>query len=244
MTTDAEIRVLPDAPAASIAAADAVIAALKGAIVRHGRATIALSGGSTPRAMYAHFADASHASIEWDRIHLLWGDERCVPPGHPRSNFGMARDAFITSIPIPASNVHRMQGELPPERAAAEYREVLHALFGDGMPRIDVVHLGVGTDGHTASLFPFDPALDETDRTVCVTHQSETGEDRLTLTLPVINAAARVDFLALGAEKAGIVRTVLYGDRDPARVPAQGVAPTSGTVVWTLDAESAQQLRP
>jgi len=242
MTTRPEIRVLPSAQAASIAAADAVIGALRSAVERYGRATIALSGGNTPRAMYAHFAHASHTSIEWDRIHLLWCDERCVPPDHPRSNFGMARDAFIARIPIPSSNVHRMHGELPPERAAAEYRDVLQALFRDGMPTIDIVHLGVGTDGHTASLFPFDPALDESDRTVCVTRHPETGEERITLTLPVINAAARVDFLALGAEKADVVKTVLYGVRDPARVPAQGVTPTSGVVVWTLDLEAAQQL--
>lgn len=255
MTTDAEIRVLPNAHTASIAAADAVITALNSAIARRGRATIALSGGNTPRAMYAHFADTSHAShashahalhaaIEWDRVHLLWGDERCVPPEHPRSNFGMARDAFIARVPIPPANVHRMKGELPPERAAAEYREELRALFGDGVPRIDVVHLGVGADGHTASLFPFDPVLDETEQTVCVTHQPETGEARLTLTLPVINAAEHVEFLAMGADKAAIVKTVLRGTRDPARLPAQGVAPINGSVVWTLDAESAQGIRP
>lgn len=242
MKTDAEIRVLPDAHAASIAAADAVIEALNRAVVRRGRATLALSGGNTPRAMYAHFADASHASLEWDRIHLLWGDERCVPPDHPRSNFGMARDAFISRIPIPASNVHRMYGELPPERAAAEYRDGLRDLFGEGMPRIDIVHLGVGNDGHTASLFPFDPVLDETDDTVCVTRQPDTGESRITLTPAVINAAERVDFLALGADKAAIVRTVLHGEHDPARVPAQCVRPADGTVVWTLDAAAAQQL--
>ncbi len=242
--TDARIRVLPDARTASIAAADAVIAALQAAVGRNGRATIALSGGDTPRMMYAHFAQALPASLPWDRIHLFWGDERCVPPEHPRSNFGMARDAFIAHVPVPPSNVHRMRGELPPDRAAAAYREELRALFGQGLPRFDVVHLGLGDDGHTASLFPFDPVLDERERTVCATRQPGTGEARITLTLPVINAAARVDFLVLGADKAAIVRTVLHGEREPARVPAQGVAPAGGTVVWTLDSASAEQLGP
>lgn len=242
--TDARIRVLPDARTASIAAADAVIAALQAAVGRNGRATIALSGGDTPRMMYAHFAQALPASLPWDRIHLFWGDERCVPPEHPRSNFGMARDAFIAHVPVPPSNVHRMRGELPPDRAAAAYREELRALFGQGLPRFDVVHLGLGDDGHTASLFPFDSVLDERERTVCATRQPGTGEARITLTLPVINAAARVDFLVLGADKAAIVTTVLHGEREPARVPAQGVVPAGGTVVWTLDSASAEQLGP
>ena len=162
-----------------------------------------------------------------------------MPPRHPRSNFGMAREAFVARVPIPPGNVRRMRGELPPAEGAARYAEELAAFFGSGIPRFDFGHLGVGPDGHTASLFPYDALLHERERTVGVALHRPLGEWRLTLTLPVLNAAAEVEFLVLGAGKADIVRTVVRGPLDPLRVPAQLVRPRDGELAWVLDEAAA-----
>ncbi len=232
------VEVYPDGAAASRAAAEAAADVMIQAVERNGRATVALSGGSTPVEMYEQFATPElSARIPWDRVHLLWGDERCVPPGHPRSNFGMAWRAFISGVPIPSENLHRMRGELPPKAGAEEYRRLLDHLFTGDLPRFDLVHMGVGDDGHTASLFPYQmETLFERDMTACNAFHVDAGEYRITLTLPVINAAARIDFLALGQHKASIVRTVLHGPLDPVRIPAQLVHSADGEVVWTVDA--------
>lgn len=236
-TSSPRVEVYPDAATASRAAAEAAARVMIQAVERSGRATVALSGGSTPFEMYQQFATPElSARIPWDSVHLLWGDERCVPPGHPRSNFGMAWRAFISRIPIPAANVHRMRGELPASEGAEDYRRVLAELFGRDLPRFDLIHMGVGSDGHTASLFPYQmDALFEREKTATTAFRVDEGEHRITLTLPVINAAHRVDFLVLGAEKAAVVRTVLHGPLDPIRIPAQLVRPTDGECVWTVD---------
>lgn len=235
------IEVHPDAHAASRAGAESFVERAVAAVEARGVFTVALSGGSAPREMYGLLAEAPYVErVPWHGVHLFWGDERCVPPKHPRSNYGMACAAFVGRVPIPNANVHRMRGELPAKAGAEDYAGELAAFFGPGVPRFDLVHLGVGPDGHTASLFPFDEPLRERDRAVGTALHRPLGEWRLTLTLPVINAAARVEILALGAEKAAIVRKVIEGPLDPFRLPAQLVRPVER--VWMLDAAAGAGL--
>jgi 6-phosphogluconolactonase len=239
--SEARIEVHPDAHAAARAGAEAFAAEARQAVEARGRFSVALSGGTAPREMYSLLA--ADARIPWEGVHLFWGDERCVPPLHPRSNYAMAYDAFIRHVPIPEANVHRMRGELPAEEGAAQYREELAAFFGPGVPRFDVIHLGLGPDAHTCSLFPFDPLLRERTLTAAPALMRELGEPRVTFTVPVVNAAARVEMFVVGAGKADVVRKVLEGPRDPFRLPAQLVAPADGESVWIVDQAAAASLR-
>jgi len=196
--------------------------------------TIALSGGGTPRGLYEMLAAPPYREqIPWQRMHVFWGDERCVPPDHPGSNYRMAREALLDHVPIPAHNVHRIHGELGTEAAAQAYNAKLRAFFGAPWPTFDLVLLGLGNDGHTASLFPGSDALKETARpAVGVTaHYENRPAQRVTLTLPAINAARQVLFLAAG--KAGIVQAVL--NEPDAGYPAQRVRPTTGELFWLVD---------
>jgi 6-phosphogluconolactonase len=236
------IEVYADAQAASRASAESFARHAVAAVQARGRFSVALSGGSAPEQSYRMLGDEPFRSmIPWEGVHLFWGDDRCVTPGHPRSNFRMANAAFITRVPIPPRNVHLMPGELPPGEGAAKYAEELQAFFGPGVPRFDLVHLGIGPDGHTASLFPFDDLLREREHTVGWSLHRPLGEWRLTLTVPVLNAARRVEMLALGAGKASIVRGALEGPIDPFRIPAQLVRP-AGEMVWMLDRGAAKEL--
>ena len=241
----ARVLVYPDAHAASRALAESFAERAAEAVRARGRFSVALTGGSGPVEAYRMLAEEPLRSrVPWEGVHLFWGDERCVPPGHARSNFGMADAAFVSRVPIPPENVHRMHGELPPERGAAEYAEELAAFFGAGGPRFDLVHLGVGPDGHVASLFPFSGPLRERGRTVATALHRPLGEPRLTLTLPVLNAARRVELPVHGADKADIVSMVLRGPPDPFRIPAQFVRPAEGEMVWMVDAAAAGRLYP
>lgn len=236
------IEIYADAQAASRAAAESFAQQAAEAVQARGRFSVALSGGSAPEQSYRMLGDEPFRSmIPWDGVHLFWGDDRCVTPGHPRSNFRMANTAFITRVPIPPQNVHRMPGELPPREGAARYAAELEAFFGPGVPRFDLVHLGIGPDGHTASLFPFDDLLRERERTVGWSLHRPLGEWRLTFTVPVLNAARRVEMLALGEGKASIVRSALEGPIDPYSIPAQLVRP-AGEMVWMLDRGAASGL--
>jgi len=237
----ARVEVHSDAHAAARAGAEAFVAEARAAVEARGRFSVALSGGTAPREMYALLAD--DARIPWDGVHLFWGDDRCVPPLHPRSNYAMAWSAFIRHVPIPPENVHRIHGELPAEEGAARYREELEAFFGPGVPRFDVIHLGLGPDAHTCSLFPFDDLLRERSLTVAPALMRELGEPRVTFTVPVVNAAARVEMFVVGAGKAEVVRKVLEGPRDPFRLPAQLVDPADGEYVWIMDEAAAASLR-
>lgn len=231
-----------DAAAASAASADAFVAAAREAIAARGRFVAVLAGGTAPMRAYALLAEEPRASaVDWARVHLFWGDERCVPPGHPRSNFGAAWRA-LSRLPLPAANVHRMRGELPPPAAAEAYAREVAAAMGDGPPRWDLLHLGVGADAHTASLFPFSSTLLDRGRTVTTALKLPEGEWRVTLTLPALNSARRIEFLAFGADKAWTLRAVLRGPRDPFRLPAQLIAPGEGDVVWRLDRAAAAGL--
>ncbi len=243
------IEVLRDAGALALRAADLFALAAQEAAAAHGRFAVALSGGETPRALYGLLARQQFSQkVPWRRVRLYWGDERCVPPDDPASNYGMAHDAFIKHVPIDAANVHRMRGEDDPVEAARLYDAELRALAAEERPRaevpvFDLVLLGLGGDGHTASLFPHSDALAVED-SFCAATQAPDGSPRLTITAPVINAARRVWFLVGGAQKAGMVAEVLEGLRAPNAVPAQGVAPAHGTMTWLLDEAAAAELSP
>ena len=233
--------VVAETPAALAArAADEFEAAAAGAIATAGRCSVALSGGKTPRAMLESLAPRA---IDWSAVHLFWSDERCVAPDDPSSNYGMARDALLAKIDVPQANVHRMRGELAPARGASAYDAELRAFFGDAPPRFDLLYLGLGPDGHTASLFPGTAALAVTDRWCAANEVTEgvASPWRLTLTFPAIDAAKRVIFLVEGIDKADILAAVL-GGQDGRRYPAQSIAPSDGELVWLVDAAAASKL--
>lgn len=229
------------------AAASRIAGILRRALERRGRARVALSGGKTPRETYRLLAQPPHRdALDWPLVEVFWGDERCVPPDHPESNYRMALEALLFDLPIPKRNIHRMRGEADPAAAAREYQETLRVAFqvsGREVPRFDLVLLGMGLDGHVASLFPGSPALQEPARLVVATYVQKVRGWRLTLTPRVLTAARHVLFLVTGAEKAAIVRDVLEGPADPERLPAQTVKPTTdGQVDWLLDREAAKLL--
>ena len=237
------IDVHPDARAASRAGAESFAEAARAAVEARGCFSVALTGGSAPGEMYRLLAeDPVRSAIPWEGVHLFWGDERCVPPGHPRSNFRMAWRAFVSRVPIPPQNVHRMRGEMGSRDGADHYRAEVEAFFGPGIPRFDLIHLGVGTNAHVCSLFPFDALLREGDDPVGGALLLPEGEPRISLTVPVLNAAARVQMIVLGAAKADVVRKALRGPIDPFRLPVQLVRPTDGEAEWLLDAPAAARL--
>jgi 6-phosphogluconolactonase len=215
------------------------------AIAARGRFAVALSGGRTPNDLYRRLASDPAGAVDWNRVHLFWGDERCVPPDDPQSNYGTAMKAFAGAA-IPSANVHRVPAEIePPETGAARYAAELATFFaaGAGAPlAFDLVLLGLGPDGHTASLFPGSAALTETARTVVANWAPSQQAFRVTLTYPVLNAARQVLFLVTGSEKADIVARLL-GDGD-ASLPAAGVRPGAGRLSFLLDAAAAAKLPP
>jgi 6-phosphogluconolactonase len=219
------------------------------AAAANGRARIAISGGSTPKAAFAllaHPAQPWRAQMPWDKLDLWWVDERCVPPDHADSNYRMTREAMLGKVPLQPEQIHRMEGELDPNAAAARYELELRNGFGlkdADLPRFDLLQLGMGPDGHTASLFPHTEALHETSRLVTANHV-ETVKDswRVTLTQPVINHAADVFFLIGGQDKAQIVKEVLLGPHDPERLPSQMIRPASGILTLLLDTAAAALL--
>jgi 6-phosphogluconolactonase len=203
---------------------------------------MALSGGSTPRRMHELLAET--AGIDWSRVHIYWGDERTVPPDHPESNYRMTRETLLDRIDIPEGNIHRMRGEIDPDESAREYEELLQQTFGTtppDVPRFDVVVLGVGSDGHTASLFPGTEALKERERWVVANEVPQQQTTRITLTYPVLNNADLVIFLAAGANKQDALKSVFSGG-DEERPPAAFVQP-AGRVIWFLDAEAGTALK-
>ena len=239
----AEITVVDDPAALAAAAAAQFVQAATQGLARQARWAMALSGGATPQAAYQRLAEPDLASqVDWVRVHFFWGDERCVPPDHPESDYGMARAALLDHIPVPATNVHRMRGELDPAEAAAAYQAELESFFGLAWPLFDLVWLGLGEDGHTASLFPGTAALRETQRYVVANWVEKLNAWRLTLTAPVINHASRRTFLVTGSRKAQILKEVLQGPYQPEVRPAQLVLPEAGALVWLVDRDAASQL--
>ncbi len=247
MTT---VRTLADVEALTEAAAEHILELARAAIADQGRFSVALSGGSTPRHLYARLAEPDLASqIDWSCVHVFWGDERAVPPDHEDSNYRMARDALLDHVPLPPENVHRINSELAPAAAAAEYEGVLRTYFGalakKGRPlaaSFDLVLLGMGDDGHTASLFPGADAIWASKRWVAAYHVDKLDAWRITLTPVAINAAAQVTFLVSGANKAPRLRQVLYGPYQPNVLPAQIVRPEKGRLLWLIDEAAAGHL--
>lgn len=242
--TGREVRIFPDLHALSHAAADTVRVLARKAVSDHGRFTAALSGGSTPKELYTLLAERPYRDqIPWKRVHLFWADERCVPPEHVDSNFRLVQEPLLSRVAIPEENVHRIKGERGPDRAASEYEQELKAFFGeDGFPVMDLIILGVGEDGHTASLFPGSPLIGERDRLAAPVPSGNHEHERVTLTLPVIDHARQVLFLASGAAKQNVIRSLL-ADGNPDGLPAGLVRSAMGSSAWYLDKAAASHLR-
>ena len=240
------VRMVDDLAALARAAAEEFAHAAEEAVRARGRFTVALSGGSTPRSLHRLLATDYRDRIDWRAVHVFWGDERHVPPDHPESNFRMARETLLDAVPVPPENIYRIPAENPDAaRAAMDYEETLCAAFGlsrGELPRFDLLVMGIGEDGHTASLFPGSDALHERERLVIAPWVEKLGTFRITLTPPVLNHGANVLFLVSGEEKAEAVRTALEGERDPDRCPAQIVRPESGSLLWLVDRAAASRL--
>lgn len=244
----AEVRILPDSAALSRAAADEFLCAARHAVDKSSRYTVALSGGSTPKAIFGLLAvDEAEGcnKLSWDKVQVFFGDERHVPPDHPDSNYRMASEALLSKVPIPPANVHRIRAELDAARAALEYENEIRSAFGSragGIPRFDLIMLGMGPDGHTASLFPGSAALKEQSALVCANWVEKFNSHRITFTYPLLNSAAEVMFVACGADKADMLRNVLLGAPSGQAYPAQDVRPASGQLLWLVDEAAAGKL--
>ena len=242
----ADIRVLDDLQHIAAAAADEFISRAQRAIEHHGRFTVALSGGSTPKALHVVLAERSAKNpklIDWSRVEIFFGDERHVPPDHPDSNFRMANETLLSKVPIPPSNIHRMGCENPDAtQAAAEYDRELAKLFqlrNDQLPRFDLILLGMGPDGHTASLFPGTNAIQELKKRVVANWVPKLNTWRVTFTRPVINQAECVLLMVCGPDKAAALREVM-GEGGPDQYPVKYIQPTHGELVWLLDKAAAE----
>lgn len=242
MSEQGDLQIRPDADGVAHALAEAFVRAAGDAIAERGVFNVALSGGKTPRAGYELLATEPYRSqVDWSKVYVYFGDERCVPPSDERSNYRMAEQAFLGAVGVPRENVHRIRGEIDPGFAANEYASLLRTALGNA-PQFDLVLLGLGEDGHTASLFPGTlPQVDDGALVRAVDAQPE-GIWRVTITPRVINSAERVVFAVEGAEKASIFATVYAGPKDPMRYPAQLVAPSSGNLTWLVDTAAASAL--
>lgn len=233
-----DLRVCEDVGDLTRRAAEAIAQEIAGAVRGHGRCSIALAGGSTPRPIYRLLASRFKDQVPWKGVHIFWGDERFVPAGHPERNETMVREALLDHVPCPSSNIHAVPAASTPAEAAERYEAVLRTHFQAPWPRFDLVLLGLGADAHTASLFPGSPALREHTRWVVAAAVPADPPVRVTLTLPVFNHAALAYFVVAGSNKASALRSALDGT-DPERFPAAGVRP-DGPAVWWVDRDAAQ----
>jgi len=239
-----EVRVFADVNELSLRAAEATVRTINESVQTNGSFSLALSGGNTPRILYRLLSSQFRDLIPWTKVHVFWGDERYVPPGDPHSNYHMARETLLDGVPCPPGNVHRMPTELPnPDVAAWVYEKTLRSYFSKDWPRFDLVLLGLGDEGHTASLFPGSPVLEETRRWVVAVKAPADPPLRLTLTLPALNHAANVYFLVTGSNKAQVLHHVLTGSPDPENYPASGLRLAQGTVIWWVDREAAALIK-
>jgi 6-phosphogluconolactonase len=246
VTARFELRRLTTPQGLFQAAAEEVIRAATSAIGQRGRFTIALAGGSTPRNLYTLIAANASASLPWDQMFFFWGDERHVPPDDPESNYRMAQETLLSKVPVPAANIFRIPSENPDAAAAAEaYEQTLRKFFelapGE-FPRFDLILLGMGPDGHTASLFPESAALQETSRLVVANWVEKLKASRITLTLPVLNAACCVVFLVSGMDKAAVLHEVLEDNAPAEKYPSKLVQPSEGKLIWLVDRAAASEL--
>ena len=242
-----ELVVCRDAEDLYQQAAERIVRLAGEAVSATGRFTVALSGGTTPQTLYSLLAsDQFQPLMAWSKIHLFFGDERCVPSDHPDSTFGMVRVSLLAPVPIPWENVYPIQtekGDAP--SVAAEYEKTLKGFFGltEGQkPRFDLILLGMGTDGHTASLFPGPPALEKTEGLVTATYVQKLQSHRISLTASAINQAANIIFLISGQSKASVLKEVLEGQDQPVRLPAQRIAPVEGKLLFMVDQAAGSKL--
>lgn len=237
------IDVYPDLESLSRAAAALLVKQANLAVAARGRFSVALAGGATPRRTYELLAAPPlKDQAPWDRVHVFWGDERCVPLTDPRSNARLAKEAWLDCVPIPGHQIYPLDCANDPAAAARQYEAKLREYFAGQPPILDLVLLGLGDDGHTASLFPGAEALKESERWAAAVLPAGADLYRVTLTAPLINQAAVVAFLVAGAAKAGVLREVLHGPRDPARLPAQLIQPHHGVLLWLTDLAAAGSL--
>jgi 6-phosphogluconolactonase len=241
-----EIRVLTTPQELFEAAAEEVLRAAKEAVEQRGRFTIALPGGSTPKSLFNLLATNARTVMPWDRTFFFWGDERHVPPTDPDSNYRMAEESMLSKIPVAAGNVFRIPAENPDAAAAAEaYEQTLRKFFQPEpgqVPVFDLILLGMGPDGHTASLFPGSVGLHEKTRLVIANWVDKLKASRLTLTLPVLNAARCVAFLVSGTDKAAMLKTVLEENVPPEQYPSRLIRPSNGKLIWLVDRAAASDL--
>lgn len=239
-----EIRLFENMEELSRAAAGLFAAQANQSVIERGRCLVALNGGGTPRRLFQILAEEFRDNVDWSRVHVFWGDERCVPPDDPGSSYGQARESLLVHVPIPDENIHRIRGELEPHEAAKDYATVLEGFASPPLPwpRFDLVYLGMGEDGHTASLFPGSP-LDISEPTLAVTAQyQDRPAHRVTLTPAVFNSARMVVFMATGEKKARTLAEVLSDRYNPELYPAQRIDPKEGKLIWLVDEDAASRL--
>lgn len=240
-----ELHIFKDLEELSRAAADLFIKQAALAIVERHRFLVALNGGSTPNRLFELLATDLREKVDWSKVHIFWGDERCVPPDDSGSNYGQARDILLSHVLIPDSNIHRIKGELGPDEASKDYSLTLRGFAVPPLewPRFDLVYLGMGDDGHTASLFPGSP-VDVSEPTLPVTaHYEDRPANRVTLTPIVFNRAHLVAFMAIGEKKAVTLAEVLTGGYNPSKYPAQRIDPKGGRLIWLVDVSAASKLQ-
>jgi 6-phosphogluconolactonase len=240
----AAVSILPTAEEVARAVAERFVETANSAIAERGKFAVALAGGSTPKRAYEVLASPEfHDRVDWSSVYIFFGDERTVPPDDPQSNYRMAREAMLDALPIPADHIFRMKGEADPETAAREYEQRMRFFFpSSDWPRLDLVLLGMGEDGHTASLFPNTTALSERSRWVVNNRVDKLRTNRLTLTLPAINRAASVLFAATGAPKADVLKAVLNPASEADKLPASMIQPVNGRLEWSVDRQAAAEL--
>lgn len=237
------VEIYPDRAALSAAAAGLFAQQARAAVEMRGRFDVLLSGGETPQECYRLLArEPLLGSVPWHAVHLFWGDERYVPYDHPQSNFGMVRRALLDHVPLAKGQIHPVPYGPTPAESARTYEEELRGHFAGAPPRFDLVLLGLGEDGHTASLFPESALLAEEDRWVREVHPAGQDYYRVSVTPPILNQAALVVFLVQGSAKAAILHEVLEGPFDPKRLPAQSVHPSTGRLLWLVDRKAADLL--
>jgi 6-phosphogluconolactonase len=239
-----EIRLFKDLEELSRAAASLFVEQSARAIAERNRFLVALNGGSTPNRLFQLLATEFHEKVDWPKVHVFWGDERCVPPDDPGSSYGQAQNAFLSQVSIPDSNVHRVRGEWRPTEASKDYSFILKEFASPPLewPRFDLVYLGMGEDGHIASLFPGSP-VDVSEPTMPVTAQyQDRPANRVTLTPVVFNSAHVIAFMATGEKKAQTLSEVLSGRYNPELYPAQRIEPKEGRLIWLVDEDAASRL--
>ncbi len=234
------LKIFPDAEAEALALAEDFFDSAR-AVDPSKRMSVAFSGGHTPQLFLQKLVENYADKIAWHRVHIFWVDERCVPPDHVESNYGMVRHGLLRMITIPETNVHRIRGEEDPEKEAWRYHETIahHVKMDEGWPVFDWMLLGVGNDGHTASLFTVAEALQPIDRFCVTTRQPQTGQRRITLTLPVINHSKKINVLVSGSSKAEIMAKLFANEKTRALFPAGLVHPVDGQLIWYLDRQAA-----